>query len=105
MDDLGAFSTPVAHRFRAGSYKTRILTTRRKHMEAAFDLLILVGLFSFTTLANIQLISPCHPSLAFNGGGFPEEFSCHHSNPIQYIVHEASHRPHSAWQARPCRDW
>ena len=57
-----------------------------------------------TTLADIQLISPYHPSLALNGGGFPDGFSCRHSNPIRYIVRGASHQPHSARQARPRRD-
>jgi len=52
---------------------------------------------------NIQLPSPYHPTLALNGGGFPEGFSCHHLNPIRYIVRGASHQPHSAWQARPRR--
>ncbi len=105
MDDLGVFSTPVVRQFRAGSYETCSLTTCRKHREAAFDLLILVGLCSMTALTNIQLLSPYHPSLALNGGGFPERFSCRHSNPIRYIVRGAPHRPHSAWQARPRRDW
>jgi len=39
-----------------------------------------------TTLTDIQISSPYHPSLALNGGGFPEGFSCHHLNPIRYIV-------------------
>ena len=85
MGDLGAFSTPVVRQFRAGSYETRNLTTRRKHREAAFDLLIPVGLCSLTALANIHLISPYHPFLALDGGGFSEGFSCHHLNPIRYF--------------------
>jgi hypothetical protein len=84
MDDLGASSTPVARQFRAGSYKTRILTTHRKHREAASDLSILVGLRSLTTLADIHLISPYHPFPALNGGGFSEGFSRHRSNPVRY---------------------
>jgi hypothetical protein len=35
MDNLGASSTPVVRRFRAGSYETCNLTTCRKHWEAA----------------------------------------------------------------------
>ena len=30
---------------------------------------------------DIQLISPYHPTLALNRGGFPEGFSCHHLKP------------------------
>jgi len=56
-----------------------------------------------TALSDIQISSPYHPSLALNGGGLPDGFSCHHLNPIRYIVRGASHRPHSAWQARPRR--
>ena len=41
LDDLGAPSTPVVPQFRAGSYKTCILTTRYSHRGAAFDLIIL----------------------------------------------------------------
>ncbi len=58
----------------------------------------------FDDAADIQLISPYHPSLALNGGGFPERFACYHLNLIRYIVRGASHQPHSAWQARPRRD-
>jgi len=57
-----------------------------------------------TALKVVQLISPYHPSLALNGGGFPDGFSCRHSNPIRYVVRGASHQPHNAWQARPRRD-
>jgi hypothetical protein len=42
--------------------------------------------------------------LALNGGGFPEGFSCHHSNPIRYIVRGASHPVICATVARPRRD-
>ena len=105
VDDSGVFSTPTVRQFRAGSYKTCSLTACRKHREAASDLIILVGLRSMTALANLHLISPYHPSPALNGGGFSDGFSRHRSNPVRYIVHGASHRPHSAWQARPCRDW
>ncbi len=86
MGDLGASSTPVVQRFRAGSYETCNLTTYRKHREAVFNLLILVGLCSLTTLTDIQLISPYHPSPALNGGGFSEGFACHRLNPIRYII-------------------
>jgi len=84
-DDLGASSTPVVRQFRAGSYKTCNLTTRRKHREAAFDLLIPVGLCSITALTGIQIPSPYHPSLALNGG-FSEGFSRHRLNPVRHIV-------------------
>ena len=57
-----------------------------------------------TTLTGIDLISPYHPSLALNGGGFPDGFSCHHSNPVRYIVRGASHPVISATVARPRRD-
>jgi len=57
-----------------------------------------------TMLADIQMSSPYHPSLALNGGGFPEGFSCHHLDPIRCIVRGALHQPYSAWQARPHRD-
>jgi len=63
-----------------------------------------LGVPSTPALSDIQISSPYHPSLALNGGGLPDGFSCHHLNPIRYIVREASHRPHSAWQARPRRD-
>ena len=80
------------------------MTTRGSHWGAAFDLSILLGRFPLTTLTGVQIPSPYHPSLALNGGGFPEGFSCHHLNPFRYIVRGASHQPHSAWQARPRRD-
>ena len=44
MDDLGAPFTPGVLQFRAGSWQTCNLTPCRKHWEAAFDLLIPVGL-------------------------------------------------------------
>ena len=53
LDDLGAPSTPVVLQFRAGSYKTCILTTCRTLRGAALYLLILVGKFAFTTLTDI----------------------------------------------------
>jgi hypothetical protein len=37
-----------------------------------------------------------YPSLALNRMEFPEGFSCRHSNPIRYVVSEASHQLHSA---------
>ena len=83
-DDAGAFSAPVVQRFRAGSWKTCILTTRRKHREAASDLIIPAGLRSLT-ITDIHLISPYHPSPALDGGGFSEGFSRHRSNPIRYF--------------------
>jgi hypothetical protein len=105
MDDVGASWTPVVRQFRAGSYETCTLTTCHSHWGAAFDLVILVGLFSVTARADIHVLSPYHPSLALNGGGFPEGFSCRHSNPIRcVVVRGASHQPHSVWHARPCRD-
>lgn len=105
LDDLGAPFTPAVLQFRAGSYETCILTACCMHWEAAFDLnSILVGRLCVTTLTDIQLVSPYHPSLALNGGGFPDGFSCRHSNPVRYIVREASHQPHNARQARPRRD-
>jgi len=60
--DLGVFSAPAVQQFRAGSYETCILAACRKHREAASDLIILAGLRSMTTLANLHLISPYHPS-------------------------------------------
>ncbi len=104
MGDLGATYTPEVQRFRAGSYRTCILTSCCLLWEAAFGLIILVGRSKVTTHTVIQLISPYRPSLALNGGGFPDGFSCRHSNPFRYIVRGASHQPHSAWQARPRRD-
>ncbi|KPA13138.1 hypothetical protein MHK_006651 [Candidatus Magnetomorum sp. HK-1] len=82
VDDLGAFSTPEVQRFRTCSYQTCNLTIRCKHREAAFDLIILVGLFSFTALANIQLISPYHPSRALTGEDFLR--GLHVTNPTQF---------------------
>ena len=96
--------TPVALRFRAGTLETCSLTTYCSHRGAAFDLLILVGLSPFNDAYGHAAISPYHPSLALNGGGFPEGFSCHHLNPIRYVVRGASHQPHNAWQAHPRRD-
>ena len=52
---------------------------------------------------DIQLISPYHPTLVLNRGGFPEGFSCHHLNPIRYVVRGASHPIISAMVARPRR--
>jgi hypothetical protein len=52
-----------------------------------------------TARAALRLISPYCPALALNRMEFPEGFSCHHSNPIRYIVREASHRLHSAYSA------
>ena len=43
-----------------------------------------------------------HPDLS--GGGFSEESSCHHSDPIRYFVRGASHPVNSATVARPRRD-
>ncbi len=63
-------------------------------------MIILVGLCSLTTLMDIQLLSPYHPTLALNGGGFPEGFACHHLNPFRYIVRRASHPVISATVAR-----
>ena len=91
MDDLGAPFTPGVRWFRTGSWQTCIPTPCRKHWEAALDLSILVGPRSLTALTDIHLLSPYHPTLALNRGGFPEGFSCHHSNPIRYIVRRASH--------------
>jgi len=54
--------------------------------------------------ADIQLLSPYHPSLALNRGDLPEGSSCHHSDPIRYIVRGASHPVISATAARPRRD-
>ena len=76
---------PMVPQFRAGSYKTCNLTIRRKHMEAASDLSTSAGLRSFTAPANIHLLSPYHPSPALNGGGFPDGFSSHLSNPVRYF--------------------
>jgi len=70
MNDLGVFSTPEIQRFRTGSYKTCNLISRYKHKDAAFDLIILVGLFSITMLINIQILSPYHSSLALTGEDF-----------------------------------
>ena len=50
--------------------------------------------------AILYLISPYHPTLALNGGGFPEGFACHHLNPIRYVVRRASHPVISATVAR-----
>ena len=54
--------------------------------------------------ADILLISPYHSSLALNRGGLPEGSSCHHSDPIRYVVRGASHPVISATVARPHRD-
>jgi hypothetical protein len=43
VDDLGVTYTPEVQRFRAGKVETCILTPCCSHLEAAFDLLILVG--------------------------------------------------------------
>jgi len=104
LDDLGAPSTPMVQQFRAGSYKTCNLTTYRTLRGAVLYLLILVGKFAVTTLTDIQLISPYHPSLALNGGGFSDGFSCLHSNPFRYFVSGASHPVIRATVARPRRD-
>ena len=64
LNDLGALTTPEVLRFRTGSYETCNLTPCCKHGEAAFDLLILVGLFYITMLTNVQILSPYHSSLA-----------------------------------------
>ena len=53
---------------------------------------------------DIQISSPYHSSLALNRGGFPEGLSCHHFNPIRYVVREASHPVISATVARSRRD-
>jgi hypothetical protein len=42
--------------------------------------------------------------VALNRMGFPEGFSCRHSNPIRYIVGEASHPVNSATVARSPRE-
>ncbi len=47
---------------------------------------------------------PYCPTLALNRMGFPEGFSCRHSNPIRYIVGEASHPVNSATVARSPRE-
>jgi hypothetical protein len=91
LGDLGAPSTPMVQQFRAGSYETCNLTTYRTLMGAALYLLILVGKSAVTTLTDIHLVSPYHPSLGLNRGGFSDGFSCHHSNPFRYIVRGASH--------------
>lgn len=44
----------------------------------------------------IHLISPYCPALALNRTEFPEGFSCRHSNPIRYVVSEASYQVHNA---------
>ena len=43
VGDLGVSYTPEVQQFRAGSGKTCILTPCCSHLEAAYDLLILVG--------------------------------------------------------------
>jgi hypothetical protein len=55
-------------------------------------------------LEDIQIFSPYHLSLALNRGGFPDGLSCHHFNPIRYIVRGASYPVISATVARPRRD-
>ena len=104
LGDLGAPSTPVVQQFRAGSYETCNLTTCRTLMGAALYLLILVGKSAVTTLTDIHLVSPYHPSLGLNRGGFSDGFSCPHSNPFRYIVRGASHPVIRATVARPRRD-
>jgi hypothetical protein len=49
---------------------------------------------------DIQISSPYHSSLALNRGGFPEGLSCHHFDPIRYLVRGASHPVISATAAR-----
>jgi len=53
-----------------------------------------------TTLTDLHLISPYHPTLALNGGEFPEGLACHHLSPIRYVVRRASHPVISATVAR-----
>ena len=55
-----------------------------------------VGRPSDGASTTIHLISPYCPALALNWTKFPEGFSCRHSNPIRYVVGEASHQLHSA---------
>jgi len=55
-----------------------------------------VGSPSDGASTTIHLISPYCPALALNRMEFPEGFSCRHSNPIRYVVGEASHQLHSA---------
>ena len=50
--------------------------------------------------AILYLISPYHPTLGLNGGGFPEGFACRHLNPIRYVVRRASNPVISATVAR-----
>jgi len=82
LNDLGALSTPEVLQFRTGSYQTCNLTPRCKHREAAFDLLILVGLFCITAFTNVQLYSPYHSSLALTGEDFLR--GLHVTNPTQF---------------------
>lgn len=82
LNDLGAISTPEVLQFRTGSYKTCNLTPCHKHREAAFDLLILVGLFCVTVLTKVQIFSPYHSSRALTGEDFLR--GLHVTNPTQF---------------------
>ena len=56
-----------------------------------------------TARAALCLFSPYCPPLALNRTELPEGSSCYHSDPIRYIVREASHQSHSARPARSRR--
>ena len=108
MDDLGApcyaGGSTVPCRQLEDLQPDHLPLTRGSSLRPVKHLLILVGLLLVTTLKDIQLISPYHPSLGLNGRGFPGGFSCCHSNPIRYIVREASHPVISATVACSRRD-
>ena len=87
-DNLGAAWTPVALQSRASTLITCILATHVSAGKHAFSLLTSVGWSAPSDGASttIHLISPYCPALALNRRKFPEGFSCHHSNPIRYVV-------------------
>lgn len=103
LNDLGAISTPEVLRFRTGSYKTCNLTPCHKHREAAFDLIILVGLFSITTLTKVQIFSPYHSSRALTGEDFLR--GLHVTTPTQFDPLSAGLRTDHTVRGKHARLW
>jgi len=59
---------------------------------------------TLTMLKDVQISSPYHSFLALNRGSFSEGLSCHHFDPIRYVVREASHPIITAMAARSRRN-
>ena len=91
MSDLGAPWTPAALWFRAGTLETCNLTACCSHRGATSDLSSLGRSALIDDACGHSFTSPYHSSLALNRGDFPEGSSCHHFDPIRYVVRGASH--------------